>query len=90
MNTINEDDLKVKVPPRLPAKGFVDPDKVRAVAFYVVTLCVLFSVVSCILAIWDFTQRDTLWRTFSTCMVIAGGCGAFSFVNTIFARPAKA
>ena len=65
-------------------KGFLEPKKVRAVAFYVITLCIIVSVVACILAIWDFAQGDALWRTVATCVVIAAGCGVFSVINVIF------
>jgi hypothetical protein len=77
-------------PPPLPARpkakhrGFLDADNVRAVSFYVITLCVIGSVVACILAIWDFANKDTLWRAVATCVVIAGGCALFSVVNAIF------
>ena len=69
--------------PKRKRKGFLDANKVRAGAFYVVTLCIIASVVACILAIWDFAERDTLWRTIATCVVIAAGCATFSVVNLI-------
>ncbi len=75
------------VPPGLTnkkRKGFLDPRKVRAVAFYIITLCIIVSVVACILAIWDFARNDALWRTVATCVVVAAGCGVFAFINVIF------
>ena len=75
------------VPPsrtRGQRRGFLAPDKVRAVAFYMIALCVIISIVACILAIWDFAQQDTLWRTVATCVVIAAGCAVFTVVNVIF------
>ena len=70
--------------PEKKRRGFLNPGKVKAVAFYVIALCIVISVVACILAIWDFAKQDTLWRTVATCVVIAGGCAVFSVVNVIF------
>ena len=70
--------------PKKKRKGFLDASKVRAVAFYIITLCIIISIVACILAIWDFAEKDTLWRTIATCVVIAAGCALFSGVNVVF------
>lgn len=75
------------VPPARPprkARGFLNPGKVRAFAFWVISACILISVVACIMAIWEFSERDALWRTIATCVVVAGGCGVFSVVNLSF------
>jgi hypothetical protein len=42
------------------------------------------AVVACLLAIWQFTGTDALWRTVATCVVIGGGTVAFSLVNALF------
>jgi hypothetical protein len=42
-------------------------------SFWTMTLCVLVAVVVSILAIWQFTGTDALWRTVATCGVIAAG-----------------
>lgn len=65
-------------------RGFLEPRKVRAAAFYTITLCILVSVVASILAIWDFAPKDVFWRTVATCVVIAGAAGIFSVVNAVF------
>lgn len=65
-------------------RGFLNPGKVRAFAFYVISLCILVSVVASIFAIWDFSKNDALWRTIATCVVVAGGCGIFTIVNLSF------
>ncbi len=65
-------------------RGFLNPGKVRAFAFWVISLCILVSVVASILAIWDFSKSDALWRTIATCVVVAGGCGVFAIVNLSF------
>ena len=69
-------------------KGFFSPKIVRAVSFYIITLCLALSVFVCILAIWDFA-RDQVWcRLTASCLVVAFGTGLFSFVNSIFGEPA--
>jgi hypothetical protein len=50
----------------------------------IITLCLLISVIACILAIWDFTKQDTLWRTIATCLVIGGGMMAFGIINGLY------
>ena len=70
--------------PKPKARGFLNPGKVRAFAFYVISLCILVSVGASILAIWDFSKNDALWRTIATCVVVAGGCGVFAIINMSF------
>lgn len=70
--------------PTKPVKGFLPPRAVRAVSFYVMSACVAASVVTCILAIWDFTKSDALWRLVASFLVVAAGTGLFSAVNTSF------
>jgi hypothetical protein len=41
------------------------------------------AVLSAILAIWQFTGTDALWRTVATCAVIAAGVLAFTWLNTL-------
>ena len=50
------------------------------------TICIVVAVVACLLAIWQFTGTDVLWRTVATCVVIGAGTLAFSFVNGLFDR----
>jgi hypothetical protein len=57
---------------------------VRAAAFYIISACIVASVVVCILAIWDFAKKDVLWRTLSSLVVVAAGTALFAFVNGIF------
>jgi hypothetical protein len=65
-------------------KGFLNPRKVRAVTFYIITACIILSVIVSILAIWDFAKTDAFWRMISTFAVIAVGSAVFAFVNNIF------
>ncbi len=72
--------------PELPQKrrGFLNPKRVVAFSFWTTTASILVAVVSSILAIWEFTGTDALWRTVATCVVIGVGTIAFSFSNKLF------
>ncbi len=65
-------------------KGFLNPKIVRAVTFYIISACIIFSVAVCILAIWDYAKTDVFWRMIATLGVIAIGSAVFAFVNGIF------
>lgn len=66
------------------AKGFFPPAIIKMAAFYIISLCILAGIVMCILAIWDFARRDTLWRFASSFLVVAAGTVLFAFVNGMF------
>ncbi len=70
--------------PKLRPRGLVNPEKVRMISFVTITICIIISVIACILAIWNFTKQDTLWRTVATCVVIAGGMMAFGIINGLY------
>ena len=70
--------------PAKKAKGFFPPSIVRAVAFYIISLCIVASVVVCILAIWDFAKKDALSRLIASFLVVGIGTALFAFVNGIF------
>jgi hypothetical protein len=72
-------------PPRRQSKGFLNPRVVLKCAFWLTTACIVVAVVASILAIWQFTGTDALWRTVATCAVIGVATLAFSFVNGLFA-----
>ena len=65
-------------------RGFLNPEVVRAFSFWTTSLCVLVAVVASLLAIWEFSGTDVLWRTVASCAVIGGGTMAFSLVNGLF------
>ncbi len=65
-------------------RGFLNPEIVRAFSFWTTSLCVLIAVVASILAIWNFSGTDVLWRTVASCAVIGSGTMAFSLVNGLF------
>jgi hypothetical protein len=64
-------------------RGYVDHQRVVAVAFWVVSAAIVMAVLSAILAIWQFTGTDALWRTVATCVVIAAGMLAFTWLNML-------
>jgi uncharacterized membrane protein YwaF len=65
-------------------RGFLNPKRVILLSFWITATCILVAVVASILAIWEFTGTDALWRTVATCVVIGVGTLAFSWVNTLF------
>ncbi len=67
-------------------RGYLAPTLVRGFAFSTITLCVIISVTASILAIWEYTVTEVLWRTVATCLVIAAGTGAFALLNRWFGQ----
>lgn len=65
-------------------RGFLNPQIVRGLSFWTTSICLLVAVVASLLAIWDFTGKDTLWRTVATCVVIGAGTMVFARLNTVF------
>ena len=70
--------------PKTPRRGFLTPSRVVSFSFWITTTCILVAVVASILAIWEFTGTDALWRTVATCVVVGIGTLAFSWVNALF------
>ena len=65
-------------------RGFLNPARVVVFSFWTTTVCITVAVVASILAIWEFTGTDALWRTVATCVVVGAGTVAFSWVNSLF------
>ena len=63
------------------SKGVINPVVVRGVAFVVITLSLVVCTVLCILAIWQFTESDAVWRAIATFIVVSVATGVFTFVN---------
>jgi NO-binding membrane sensor protein with MHYT domain len=70
------------------SRGFLNPKRVTLFAFWTTALSILVAVVASILAIWEFTGTDALWRTVATCVVVGVGTLAFSWVNMLFGEGA--
>ncbi len=62
-------------------KGVVEPRLVRIISFVVITLSLVACTVLCILAIWQFTESDAVWRAIATFIVVSVATGIFTFVN---------
>jgi uncharacterized membrane protein YqjE len=62
-------------------KGVVEPKLVRIISFVIITLSLVACTVLCILAIWQFTQSDAVWRAVATFIVVSVATGIFTFVN---------
>lgn len=84
----NQLDLPPKQPPLPPVKkrsrGYLNAETVRTISFAVITLCIVISVIACVMGIWDMAKDGVLWRTAATCIVIAGGMMAFAVINSLF------
>ena len=65
-------------------KGFFSPRTVNTVAFTLITLSLLGSIVVSIMAIWDYADTDSLWRMVATLGVIGLGSAVFAYINRIF------
>lgn len=62
-------------------KGVLNPKLVRNIAFSVITFSLVVCTVLCILAIWQFTESDAVWRAIATFIVVSVATGIFTFVN---------
>ena len=62
-------------------RGVINPSLVRGIAFVVITLSLVVCTVLCILAIWQFTESDAVWRAIATFIVVSVATGVFTFVN---------
>jgi uncharacterized membrane protein YwaF len=65
-------------------RGFLNPRWVTSFSFWITVICLFIAVGASILAIWEFTGTDALWRTVATCIVVGVGTLAFSWINSIF------
>lgn len=78
------DRVAVNSPALKRPKGFFPPKVVKAVSFYIISLCIVASVLVSILAIWDFTKKDSLYRLIASFIVVAAGTALFAVVNGVF------
>jgi len=62
-------------------KGVVEPKLVRVISFIIITLSLVACTVLCILAIWQFTESDAVFRAIATFIVVSVATGIFTFVN---------
>ena len=64
--------------------GFLNKKMVRGLSFWTTSMCILVAVGASLLAIWEYTGTDVLWRTVATCAVVACGAISFSLMNLFF------
>jgi len=74
---INESPVKIK----REVRGVVEPQLVRIISFIIITFSLAACTVLCILAIWQFTESDAVWRAVATFIVVSVATGIFTFVN---------
>ena len=86
----DEDDRPCRRPPafRRKPEGVLPRGAVRKVGFGVIALSMLTAAVVCILAIWDYAQREVAWKAVSTLGVIGLFMLAFTVLNELFGSPA--
>ena len=65
-------------------RGYLNPHFVKGFCFFVISICIVISVLAAVLAIWQFAGTDVLWRTIATCFVVAAGTAIFALTNTVF------
>lgn len=70
-------------------RGYLNGRLVRGLAFWITSVSIIVAVIACLLAIWEFTGTDVLWRTVATCAVVGFGTITFSWVNLLFGAPDK-
>ncbi|MDQ3323291.1 MAG: hypothetical protein M3525_12795 [Acidobacteriota bacterium] len=76
---MEKNERAVKIKPEM--RGVINPALVRGIAFVVITLSLVVCTVLCILAIWQFTESDAVWRAIATFIVVSVATGVFTFVN---------
>ena len=67
--------------PKKELKGVIEPKLVRVISFTVITASLVACTVLCILAIWEFSKSDAVWRAIATFIVVSVATGIFTFVN---------
>ena len=67
--------------PKKDLRGVVNPEVVRIISFVVITISLVASTLLCILAIWDFTKSDAIWRAIATFIVVIISTAIFTVVN---------
>ena len=66
------------------SRGYINPKLVKAISFYIISTCIILSVIASILAIWKYANPDVFWRLIATFAVIGLGSAIFAFVNGEF------
>lgn len=67
-------------------QGFLNYEVVHLCSFLVCLLCLFIAVTACILAVWDFANRDVLWRTVATCLILGAGMLVFHSIKFSYGK----
>ena len=78
---MEKENSQPNIKPRREIRGIIEPKLVRIISFTVITLSLVACTVLCILAIWQFTESDAVWRAIATFIVVSVATGIFTFVN---------
>ena len=62
---------------------------VRVLAFAIISLSIFTCAFVCLMAVWDYADRDTAWRALTSLGIIAGAMIAFVMVNEVFGSSLK-
>lgn len=66
------------------ARGMINPRKVKMLSFAIISICIVACALICILAVWDFANNDSVWRAFSTFLIVASATWIFAVINERF------
>lgn len=81
LNQMEKEKIEPAVKKNRELRGVVEPKLVRTISFTVITISLVACTVLCILAIWQFTESDAVWRAIATFIVVSVATGIFTFVN---------
>lgn len=85
MARVYDPSLPPLVPPPGPLKrGVLNAAYVRIAAFAVISLSIMVCAVVCLLAVWDYADRNTAWKALVSLGIIAAAMAAFVVVNESF------
>ena len=76
-----DDSREITIKTKTELRGVVEPKLVRIISFIVITISLVACTVLCILAIWEFTKSDAVWRAIATFIVVSIATAIFTFVN---------
>ena len=78
---MKDDFPEITIKSKSELRGVVQPKIVRVISFLVITMSLVACTVLCILAIWEFTKSDAVWRAIATFIVVSIATAIFTFVN---------
>ena len=77
----SDDSPEITIKTKRELRGVLEPKLVRILSFIVITVSLVACTVLCILAIWNFTESDAVWRAIATFIVVSIATAIFTFVN---------